>query len=82
MALVKALSTSIGMAVIGGGGGGMVASGSDGAMAAEEMAGSMEPPAMGGLVTDEVPDVAMISDIRLLRRRALLRRKYGGDRGT
>ena len=92
MALVKALSASVGTAVIGGGGGGgggMVASGSDGAMAAEEMVGvaeertgGMEPPAVEGMVADEVPDVAMISDTRLLRRRAWLRRKYGGDRGA
>ena len=35
----------------------------------------------GGTVADESPDVTMVSDTRLLRR-ALLRRKYGGDRGT
>ena len=75
------MSTSIGMAVIGGGGGGMVASGRDGSMAAEvvsaaeEMAGGMEPTEVGGLVADEVPEVAMIFDTKLLRRRALLRRK-------
>ena len=36
----------------------------------------------GGTVADESPDVAMISDTRLVWRRALLRRKYGGDRGA
>jgi len=36
----------------------------------------------GGTVADESPDVAMVSDTRLVWRRALLRRKYGGDRGA
>ena len=36
----------------------------------------------GGTVVDESPDVAMVSDTRLVRRRDLLRRKYGGDRGA
>ena len=34
----------------------------------------------GGTVADESPDVTMVSDTRLVWRRALLRRKYGGDR--
>ena len=37
---------------------------------------------VGGIGGGTAPDIDMISDTRLLQRRALLQRKYGGDRGT
>jgi hypothetical protein len=39
-------------------------------------------PAAGSTGLEETPVVAMVSDTRLLRRRSLLRRKYGGETGT
>ena len=88
MALVNSVRDAAGIAYICGGSDGCEV----GKIRAPDVAGTRAPdvagtPDVGGLEVGGIgggtaPDVDMISDTRLLQRRALLRRKYGGDRGT
>jgi hypothetical protein len=88
MALVNSVRDSAGIAYICGSGEGCEV----GEIRAPDVAGTRAPDVagtpdvggfeVGGIGGGTAPDVDMISDTRLLRRLALLRRKYGGEAGA